>query len=183
MNADKGYHLEEKQIIMAVVDESDLPLAQQEHLVACPKCRTSKERLEQELAWLSHTAELFAPHPQKQISLSAEKPRSAIGWFGSRRALGVALTAAFVIIVVWWFGLTRITPEGGVGMPAPESWETDSFMTEIGILVENALPQEYRDISGEYDSLFEEECMQFFVPSIHNNSLSLDPGRKGERLC
>ena len=184
MNFDKGCHLNENQIILAMVDEAELSLSLQEHLYSCPECRASKERLEQELERLGQMAEFFAPGPKKQVYLPAKKPRSAIGFFGNWRAwVGVAATAACVIIAVWWYGLTGISLEGGVGMPAQERWEADPLMTEINILVENALPKVYIDISGEYDSVLEEEFMQFLVPPINNNSLSYDPGRKGERLC
>ena len=184
MNSDKDCHLNDDQIILAIVDEAELPLSLQEHLYLCPECQASQERLKQELARLGRKAKLFAPELKKRVSLPAEKPRSAISWFWNRRpSLGVAAAAALVIIAVWWFGLPRVTPEHGADMAAREKWEADLLMTEIGILVENALPQVYIDISVEYDSVLEEEFMQFFVPSINNDSLSLDPGRKGERLC
>lgn len=184
VNSDKGDHLNENQIILAMVEEADLPLSLREHLSICAECQASKERFEQELARLGRMAELLVPDPEKRVSLPPERPRSAIGWFRNwRSCLGVAAATALVIIAIWWFGLARITPERGVDMLAQEKWEADPLMTEIGTLVENALPQVYLDISVESDSVFDEEFMQFFIPPVNNDSLSYNPGEKGERLC
>jgi hypothetical protein len=52
-------------------------------------------------------------------------------------------------------------------------------MAEISMLVENALPPEYLELSGELDSSFDETFMEFVVPSTETEPLSHDTGKGG----
>ncbi|MES0350366.1 MAG: hypothetical protein ABUK19_06570, partial [Desulfobacteria bacterium] len=69
MSTDKDLHLDEDQLLWAVVEENELPLPLQEHLSACPQCRANKERFEGDLARLGQMAERFAPSPKGPVSL------------------------------------------------------------------------------------------------------------------
>ena len=64
-----------------------------------------------------------------------------------------------------------------------EMLEAEQFMTEVSMLAENALPQEYLDITGETDEEPDEEFMEFITPMIEDESWSYDSGRKGGELC
>jgi len=51
------------------------------------------------------------------------------------------------------------------------------------MLAENALPQEYMDITGETDDETDEEFMEFLAPTMEDDYWSLDSGKKGGKLC
>ena len=73
--------------------------------------------------------------------------------------------------------------EDSKDMLAQDMWEADLVMTEAGMLVENALPSVYLDICVKSDPDYDEEFMQFLVPSIENEQLSYDAWRGGVVLC
>ena len=184
MNSDKDFHLDEDQILRAVVDETDLPRSVREHLSTCSLCRANKERLEQDLNRLGRMAERFTPLPGERVSLPEPKPRGSVDWSWNRRvAFGAAAMTALLIIFVWWSPLLRTTHETGTGTLIQEFWESDRLMTDVGMLVENALPLVFLDIIGEPDSEFDEEFMQFVVPPIENTSPFYESGMKGVTLC
>jgi hypothetical protein len=88
-----------------------------------------------------------------------------------------------LILVVWWTAPFKITPEGGVEITTREMQEAENFMIEISILAENALPAVYMDINGESYTGFDEEFMQFIIPSLNQESQSYDSGTKGVLPC
>lgn len=184
MTFNKGFHLNEDQILRAVVDEADLPRPVREHLSTCPLCQKNKERLEQDLKRLGQMAERFSPLPGKRVSLPEPTPRGGMDWSWNRRvAFGVAAMTALLIIFVWWSPLLRTTHETGTGTLIQEFWESDRLMTDVSMLVENALPPVFLDITGEPDSEFDEEFMQFVVPPIESSSPFYESGMKGVTLC
>ncbi len=184
MNSDKGLHLDEDQLLRAVVDEAELPPPLQEHLSTCPQCRAAKESFEQALTRLGQMAQRCAPSPRKCVSLPVERPRGPVVWsWGWRAYFGVAMTVALMIVIVWWSAPFRTTPEDSGDMLALEMREADRVMTEISMLVENALPAVYLDICGKSDPGLDEEFMQFIAPSIKNETVSYYSGKGGVVLC
>lgn len=184
MSVDKSVHLSEDQLLMAIVEESDLPISLREHLYTCQQCRADKVRFEQKLTQVSRMAKNYTPPSKQRISLPDSEHRSFYLWFSGRRAaFGLALTVAMLTLVVWWTAPFKITPEGGVEITAREMQEAESFMIEISILAENALPTVYMDINGESYTGFDEEFMQFIIPSINKESQSYDSGTKGVLPC
>lgn len=185
MNSHNGIHLDEDQILHAVVDEADLLPTLREHLSACPQCRANKEIIKQDLERLGNLAKRFTPLPKKQVSLPVEKVRAFSPWSWNWQAsLGAAVTAAvLVIFVVWLTGPFRTTPGDNADIIAWEFFEPDPILTEIRILAENALPSVYQDISGEYDSSLDKEFIRFIVPSVDNEPLTYEEGEKWARIC
>ena len=184
MSSDKGLHLDEDQLLWAVVDEAELPPPLQGHLSTCPQCRAAKGKFEQDLARLGQMAQRFAPLPRKRVSLPVEKPRISMWWPWDWRAyFGVAVTVALMIVIVWWSAPFRTTPEDSGDMLAQEMRDDVRIMTEISMLVENALPPAYQDICGISDPDFGEEFIQFIVPSIESEAVSYDSGKGGVVLC
>lgn len=174
MTSQKDLHLEEDQLLIAVVDETDLPQSQRNHLLICRQCREGKEKIEEDLARLGHMAERFSPSPKRKVSLPAEKPQRSFWWsWQTRTALGAAVVAIFIAIV----GIPTLFEN------TQEMLEDEEFMTEISMLAENALPQEYLDITGETGEEMYEEFMEFMTPMIEDESWSSESGRKGGKQC
>jgi len=181
MTENKKSHLREDQLLQAVVDEEALPLSTRDHLSTCLECRAEKERFSEDLAQLGQMASRFAPSPSKRVSFDEERPGFHLGWFWDRRAyLGTATAAVLVAVVLWSSGLFTKVPEEGLDMMAEETWEAEQFMAEISTLVENALPPEYLELSGEFDSSFDETFMEFVVPSTETDPLSHDTHDRGK---
>lgn len=184
MSTDKDLHLDEDQLVKALVEEAELPLPLREHLSTCPQCRANKQMFEQDLARLGQMAERASPSLIRQVSLPVGESRHSTGWWwGWRTSLGAAAAAALVVILVWGVPILRNTPLGNGDMLAHEMQEAEQFMTEIDLLVENALPPVYSDISAESNTGLDEEFIQFMVPSIEEESISYDSGKRGVLLC
>lgn len=184
-NNKTDHHLNEDQILMALVDEAELAPELQSHLAACSRCGTEKTKIEQRLSNLSHMAKQMAPTPTRRIHLPEIKRRSHF-WQGLslRPALGVAVAAILVLMVVWLPGRFDRGPELSQDMLAQEMKEDNQFMAEIGTLVENALPQGYQDILTVAETEFEEDFMYYIVPPIeYNDSPSLSQRGRGALKC
>ena len=184
MNLENNGHLGKDQLIVAVVDEKDLPLSLQEHLAACPQCRADKIRIESKLTQLGRLAKQYAPLPEQKISLPESKPRRSLfrleGW---QIAAGTALAAAAVIFTVLWLGSPGIKPDIAMKVTADEALEAETLMNDINVLTENALPAVYLDITGESYIGLDEEFMQFVVPDINESPPASDLGLKGVTPC
>jgi hypothetical protein len=184
MNPDTSVHLNEDQIIRAVVDGDNLPRALRTHLSECPQCTANKEKIESDLARLGRMAERFSPSPEKKVLLPAEKPKQSIWWSWQwHAAFGAAAAAVFVIFVMGITPFFRPAPGGKDRTYTEQMAEAESFMTEVDMLAKNALSQEYMDIAGESDEEPDEEFMDFLIPIIEDESLSHDSGRIGGKQC
>jgi predicted anti-sigma-YlaC factor YlaD len=180
--------LEEDDIMQAVIDENDLSELQQQHLVECSQCRTRREQLEQELAHLGQLAQRYAPRPQKRIIMAKQKVRSPLlNW---RIAFSAAAVAA-VILVVWGTSLIQNQRQGSIGNLAQDMVEAERLMTQVNIrlmtqvnmLVENALPQVYLDIVGETSLNLDEDFMDFLIPTNESAARIPASAKKGSILC
>lgn len=175
-------HLRENDILQAVIDDTDLSTLQQQHLQECFQCRSQKERLENELTRLGQLAEHYAPKAQKRVRLPEEKARSP--FFNRGFAFSAAAVAA-VIIVVWATFLIRSQQQeqGRIGNLAQNMVEAERFMTEIDVLVDNALPRVYLDIVGETNLSQDQEFFDFLIPSSGDTPQISALAKKGSKLC
>jgi predicted anti-sigma-YlaC factor YlaD len=172
--------LEEDDILQALVDDTDLSVRQQQHLVECSQCRRRKEQLEQELARLGQLAERYAPKPQRRILVAKQKIRAPLlNW---KIAFSAAAVAA-VILVVWGTVLIQNQQQGSIGNLTQDMVEAERLMTQVNILVENALPQVYLDIVGETSLNLDEDFMDFLIPTNESAARIPASAKKGSILC
>ena len=173
MNFTKNRHLNEDQIVEAIVEAGDLPDVLRNHLDVCPQCRLAIERFEEELLGLGKLARYFSPKSQHQITLPIGKETQS--FFGSWKwqiSFGAAFSAVLVFAMIWWSGMTNTTINDGSNNLSAELWEDEQLMTEISSLADNALPQLYLDITGEPDPETEDNFQEFLDPSDEDISLS-----------
>ena len=175
-----GRHLEEDHILQAVIDDTDLSKLQQQHLAECSRCQSDRERLENELTHLGQMAERYAPEPLRRIIVADENVRSS---FSIRGVAFSAAAVAAVIIVVWAGFLIRSQQPGRIGNLAQDMVEAERLMTEINVLVENALPQVYLDIVGETDLNLDDDFIDFLIPTNEGTARISALAKKGSRLC
>jgi hypothetical protein len=152
-----GPHLGEDHILQAVIDDTDLSMLQQQHLAECSQCQSHRERLENELKHLGQLAERYAPEPLRRINVADDRARSP---FSIRR---FAVSAAADL--------------------AQDMVEAERLMTEVNVLVENALPQVYLDIVGETNLNMDEDFIDFLIPPYEGAPRISALAKKGSILC
>jgi hypothetical protein len=183
MTNQKDTHLDEEQLIQAVVDEADLPAFLQEHLKACRLCHAERDHLEQDLVQLGHLAERFTPSPRKGVKLPVrESTQGLLQWYWNWRRTFMAgmVVAAAAVIVVYGAISARNAEEAKLAALTQEIWEDELLMAEISALSENALPLFCSEISGESYQDFDEDFMDFVVPSSGDDLVSC---KEGGVLC
>ena len=167
MKTDSELHLDETQIIQAIVDVADLPAGVREHLAECSYCLENKQSFAQELTNLGQLAEHHAPKPQRRIKLPvAETKQTFWSSFSWRNVVAATATAAAVILIVWGTIVIRNLSQPGTQSLAAEMLEAERLMTEVNTLVDNALPSFYLELSGEKSRDNIEEFYQFLIPSV-----------------
>jgi hypothetical protein len=184
VNSTEEIHLNDDQILRAVVDEKDLSPTVREHLSRCRLCRAKKDLLEKNLVKLGRMAERATPSPRRRVSLPGQKQTSPRWWFwGWRGVLVATMSVVAVILVVSWFIMFRTESEESVAVLIHEMWEDEKLMTEIRVLEENPLSYVYHEISGGSYPVFDEGFMEFVVPSVEDDSTSFEPQKRGAALC
>jgi len=165
-------HLTEDRIIKAAADKSQLSVAEKEHLSNCPGCSSALDSFENDLKQLGIIAELSVPSPKRRFTAYENRSeRNFFRVFGLRTSLAAAITVLFFIITLHSDSMKYLlNTENGSYMDTLHS--DDLFGTEINLLVENALPSEYVDIYGEADPDYDDDSMDFIIPSSGSDTIS-----------
>jgi len=61
--------------------------------------------------------------------------------------------------------------------------EAKQLMTEVNMLVDNALPPLYLNISAENNSDYDQEFYQFLIPQIESENLTSYRWKRGPSSC
>lgn len=179
MNKSNGSHLDEAQIYKAIIDESQLLPSEKEHLSVCSKCRAELESFEKDLKLLGQTAERFVPIPKNRMVLHEKAGKNSL--FGWRSSFAVAVTILFFVITMHSDSM-KILFSNTTDIANSELYSEDILMTEVNDLVENSLPAKYFFISDEENTDYDEDFIDFVVPSIDDDLLSgIEKG--GNVLC
>jgi hypothetical protein len=147
----KVSHLEDIQIIEALIDESGLDRELRRHLFECPACRAQKEALEVGLA-------RFGQISRGQAPANFRKPRfveQGAGRFGLvwkiRPALGLGMVFATLLALLVSPLTIKRDKLYTQDVVYREMLQDEKFMTEIEKLEENPLPRFYVDIGDPGD--------------------------------
>jgi hypothetical protein len=156
MKVENHTHLQDEQILWAVIDESDLARHAQEHLRGCPVCKRKVEQFRYELRDFGQKASLAVPPFSRPVRLPREKPAAGshnVGWLP---VFGAAAMAAFVVFF-YFMGMETVAPTQFASLQNQESLlEDESLMREIAEIVEVPLPADVYAISGDNETGFYE---------------------------
>jgi len=184
MSFNKENHPDEEQLIRAIVDEAKLPDSLREHLSLCLRCRAGIKKIERDLNNLGQTARQLSPATHRKISLPVEEPSRIYRWLHDWRvSFGAIATAAVVVLVIWLTIPSTILYEDSLDIMAQITWDDDVLITEINMRTQNAMPQVYLDIIGEYHVGIDDEFIKFVIPDFETDSLSYYQRKKGVKSC
>ncbi len=168
MNKNNGSHLNEEQIYKAIIDESQLLPSENEHLSDCSECRTALESFEKDLKLLGQTAERFVPLPKKRMVLYGKTGKNFL--FGWRPFFAAAIVILFFVITMHSDSMKLLFYKTDI--TNSELYSEDILMTEVNNLVENSLPAKYLFISDEDNTDYDEDFIDFVVPSVGDEVVS-----------
>jgi hypothetical protein len=167
MSAQNDIHLNDEQLIWAVIDEKELTVEDRRHLQECVICNEKVTSFRAELQGFGEYARTSVPPLSKDMVLPQVEQTSASGmldWFPSFSA--AVMTG--LILFVYFLGIEATSPR----LPdyqAPEDLLTEEYlMDEIFEMVENPLSNELYQLVGENDG-FDDEFLQFVIPDIQDD--------------
>lgn len=160
-----GGHLNEDQLIRAIVDENDLSDTERNHLSECRLCRANILEFENLMNNFSVMAKTFAPLPRKKILLP-EFPE-----FFRYPRLQPVFAAASVILLLLLIGILRSDPRSVQHGEQPsgiiiEMEKDEQLISEIRELEDYPIPANlYPEIFAEPVEYFNDEFLEFIAPS------------------
>ena len=180
MNASNEQHLNEDQLLRAVIDIQDLTAPLRGHLAGCRQCLDQKARFEADLGRIGKMAQQAAPQLRKRIILPARESKKPVwAWSVWKGAFAAAAVTAVLVLAIWLPIQMRSPLPGDSANLAREMQEAAKLMAEVDMLVENALPPVYNNISGETAPQLDDDFMQFLIPSIEDDPQASMPEKKG----
>ena len=132
-------HLSEDQIIIALVDETDLPDDRRTHLSDCPHCRQVLEAAKEPFERIEALAGDHTPGSMRPVRIDGQRPARprSLSW---RTGLAWTTAAAVLLAMIWagpWVrDLRRPENEGATAALDPEAL----FMAEVARLGDDPLP-------------------------------------------
>jgi hypothetical protein len=146
----KSSHLDDKQIVEAVIDERGLDGALRRHLFECSVCRAQKEALQAGLSRFGQISRGETPENFRKPTISENAGVVGPVW-RIRPALGLGMAfASILVLLLSPLTLNRERPYSQ-DMVYREMLQDEKFMSEIEKLEENPLPRFYVDIGDPDD--------------------------------
>jgi hypothetical protein len=156
-------HLSEDQLIRLVIDESDLSFASQNHYRTCSYCQRLKIDIDQRLSHLAAAARAHAPHTRHPIGLPSKKTLHPF-----RLAFAAGLAIFLITIALWQVMPSRESQAPMLTEMAADTDFTQPFLADVATVEENGLTDLYLSISGETNSYFGDEFIEFVHPVSHD---------------
>ena len=169
MKVQNHYHLQEEQILWAVIDEKELAEDVRQHLLECRVCKRKVEQFRNELKEFGQEARQAVPPFSRPVKLPQEKPVRASHNTGWLPFFGAAAMAGFVVFFYFMSMETR-PPTKSVNLQNQEGLlEDESLMREISEMVEHPLSEDMYHIYGNNGIGFDDDFLQFVVPDTEED--------------
>jgi hypothetical protein len=177
-------HLDEMQLLKAIVDLSDLSNDQQAHLAACPECLAEKARLDRMLLQVGEMAKASVPNVVRRPVLSNRSSNFLQKWFLDVRPLvRITVPALLVLIIATAALVLKPDQDTHIAFVEQQMLDPEQLLADIDSLIENPLPQGLQTMVSIVEIDPDEDFMEYIVPITENDPLSNISGEKGESIC
>lgn len=156
-------HINQDELIMAVIDKTSLTPEKQDHLAACQICRSASERLGCDLMSLGDMTKAVVPPMQTTIMLPEAKVREPARPWGLRLAYGSALAAALVVLMLA-VPFFKVTPHNKMEVLYQNILSDAKLMIEIDRMVENPMPDAWADSGDDSEAGVDDDSIDDIVP-------------------
>lgn len=171
----KERHLNDDQIIVAVVDRNDLSPSQQNHLSTCSSCQKKKQALEQVLIRMGDLSHEWVPSPRRRFSLDLQKSPRFFRW---QPVLLTGLAMVVFMLGIWWNPLLKRFQDHGPLHMVKTIESEHAFLADMTWADDHALPDRYLHIIGssddddydnsdddnDSDDFYDDEFLEFILP-------------------
>lgn len=183
MNVQNRFHLQEEQILWAVIDEKELVGEDRLHLLECRLCKGKVEQFRNELKEFGQEARQAVPPFSRPVKLPQEEPIRVSHNTGWLPFFGAAAMAGFVVFF-YFMTMETMLPTKSASLQSQESLlEDESLMREISEMVEYPLSQDMYEIYGNNGIGFDDDFLQFIVPDTEEDFQSELITRGGIKRC
>jgi hypothetical protein len=158
-------HFSEDELLRTMVDLSDLDPARQAHFNACLHCQRQAKDLADSYNRLGQMARQMAPQPRMSFRMPADQVPAGRWYVKPALALGVLGTLIFVFTL--WVPRFTQNSQTPAPMVAQDFENDDQLLAEVDALVEDALPEQYQQLTALSDDRSVEdldEFMNWMVP-------------------
>lgn len=149
---EKISHLDEQQIIEAMIDPGGLDAALRRHLFECSACRAQKLALEGQLARLGQMSREQTPVEYRKPEIFQHKPAGVLKWsweISQVLPMGVVLASLLILL------FTPLTLKKDMiytlDKVYQEMRQDDEFMNEVEKLEDNPFPRSYVEAAAPSD--------------------------------
>lgn len=151
-------HLQEEQVLWAVIDEKELAGDSQKHLLDCPACKKKVEQFRDELEQLGQKARQSVPPFMRAVKLPKEESATVshnIGWLPF---FGAAAMAGFAVFF-YFMSMETMPPTNKLTTLQNEEslLEDKSRIREISDVVEVPFSGDMYEITGDFEIGFDED--------------------------
>ena len=182
MKTNFNKHLEEGQLLRAIAGQEDLSKDVYDHLKDCRYCKGQIANLQETFEILGNQAQANVPASMKKVHLPVE----GSGLWGTsfnlwRPAYGSLAFIAIALLVFLW-PRPEYVAEVKQFSSQLDLVEDELLMQEISDLVENAMPEEFYEITGDLQDEFD-DFLQFVIPDYIDDPQSYNINNGGIRKC
>jgi len=162
-------HLQDEQILWALIDETELGDDVQQHLIECHHCKGKVTRFSDDLHEFGDKARQAVPPYSGFVKLPAVEPSRTVFNAGWLPFFGAAAMAGLVVFF-YFMGLNTVNHLQLSPLQGQESLlEDEILMREISELVESPLSGGIYEIIGENGNGYDEDFLDFVVPEIQDD--------------
>ena len=158
-------HLSQEDLLLALVDRNDLDSQQAVHLNECPVCQQKLDRIALRYDRMGKLAAHLAPAPAANIRLPQKVSPASRSRLRPLMAVGAAAAMVLLITTIW----PRTHTEIPIQASPPMVISDRQLMQEIDALVDNALPPAVQQLAAVATPQFDEDLINWIVPSIQED--------------
>jgi hypothetical protein len=152
VNPESIKHLDEAQILGALIGEDTLAPEVLQHLSFCDSCLNEKKRLQRNLRRMGHLARSLSPSPAELFSLEEARASRRPAWNWWQGAAAGLVFACLIAVFIGSFMPRSPRDNNKAVMFSQEMLADDEFIKDIDTLERDPLPPLYADIAESLDS-------------------------------
>lgn len=169
MRAQNHEHLQDEQILWALIDRTELGDDVRQHLIECQHCQGKVTRFSDDLQEFGDKARQAVPPYSGFVKLPAVEPSRTDFNAGWLPFFGAAAMAGLVIFF-YFMSLNTVTPLQLSSLQSQDSLlEDEILMREISELVESPLSGGIYEIIEENGNGYDEDFWDFVVPDFQDD--------------